>query len=149
MTENQKQGYLIRSFMTSPAIIRPATDGTKEMLPGTCRRTVHCVQFLRTNATCSATVFFSFVGFVGFLSIDTLVNQCPVFELSHNFARGHIGLYMSTSNLVGSSLFLLIALIIGIFSFCINNQIYFAVAVSMALTVVFVTTYNFMAQSGI
>ena len=26
--------YLIKSFMTSPAIIRPATDGTNEMLPG-------------------------------------------------------------------------------------------------------------------
>lgn len=26
--------YLIKSFMTSPAIIRPATDGTNEMLAG-------------------------------------------------------------------------------------------------------------------
>ena len=29
------------SFTTSPAMIRPATDGTKEILPGICRRMVH------------------------------------------------------------------------------------------------------------
>lgn len=30
-----------RSFTTSPAMIRPATDGTKALLPGTCRLCVH------------------------------------------------------------------------------------------------------------
>lgn len=33
----------VMSFMTSPAIINPTTDGTKAVLPGTCLR---CVQFL-------------------------------------------------------------------------------------------------------
>ena len=28
--------YLIKSLITSPAIIRPATDGTKALLPGVC-----------------------------------------------------------------------------------------------------------------
>lgn len=31
----------IRSFTTSPAMISPTTDGTKALLPGTCRRWVH------------------------------------------------------------------------------------------------------------
>ena len=30
-----------RSFITSPAMISPTTDGTKALLPGTCRRWVH------------------------------------------------------------------------------------------------------------
>ena len=31
----------IRSFTTSPARISPTTEGTKALLPGTCRRWVH------------------------------------------------------------------------------------------------------------
>lgn len=33
--------YLIKSLITSPAMIRPATDGTNAVLPGTCLRWVH------------------------------------------------------------------------------------------------------------
>lgn len=31
----------VRSFTTSPAMISPTTEGTKALLPGTCRRWVH------------------------------------------------------------------------------------------------------------
>lgn len=33
--------YLIKSFITSPAIISPTTGGTNALLPGICLLTVH------------------------------------------------------------------------------------------------------------
>ncbi len=48
-TQTLKQSYYLfviyyflhKSFITSPAIINPTTDGTKALLPGTCRLCVH------------------------------------------------------------------------------------------------------------
>jgi hypothetical protein len=39
LNENQTQPII--SLITSPAIIRPTTEGTKAVLPGTCLRFAH------------------------------------------------------------------------------------------------------------
>ena len=36
-----KDYFAARSLITSPAMIKPATDGTKAVLPGMSRRSVH------------------------------------------------------------------------------------------------------------
>ena len=39
--QKYSQYYFVRSLMTSPARISPATDGTNAILPGISRRSVH------------------------------------------------------------------------------------------------------------
>ena len=85
--------YFIKSLTTSPAIIRPTTDGTNAILPGTCRL---CVHFLAVSGGQMQFVLqliaISSIGVIGFsFEYTTLSFLMPRFlsSLRITLARGH------------------------------------------------------------
>lgn len=79
----------VRSFMISPAIISPATDGTKAVLPGTWRRAVHfrCVPGGQTQCVLQLISELS-IGVRGFsLEYTTFSFLIPRFFNSYRITR--------------------------------------------------------------